>query len=98
MEEKELGKEDNFPTKELNLAELLKGCEGGIYFCPTRKEPIIVTHTEDGCKLVPEEDAKKLISIFTVNPDFYSAWMEWKGGSELKTFCKKIPDKFCSVK
>ena len=28
MEEKESGKEDNFPTKELNLCEQLKGCEG----------------------------------------------------------------------
>ena len=27
MEEKESGKEDNFTTKELNLCELLKGCE-----------------------------------------------------------------------
>ena len=34
MEEKESGKEDNFPTKELNLLELLKGCEGEKIFLP----------------------------------------------------------------
>ncbi|MBD5173824.1 MAG: hypothetical protein HDT08_04215 [Bacteroidales bacterium] len=32
MEEKEFGKEDNFPTKELNLCELLKGCEGDWFY------------------------------------------------------------------
>ena len=36
MEEKEFGKEDNFPTKELNLCELLKGYEGegDVFYSP----------------------------------------------------------------
>lgn len=88
---------DNMKEKELNLAELLKGCEGGIYFCPTRKEPIFVEHTEDGCKVVPEEEAKKLISTFTVNPDFYSAWMEWKDSRKPKRWAPKDGEKFWYV-
>ena len=32
MEAKELGKEDNFPTKEIDLSELLQGCEGESFY------------------------------------------------------------------
>lgn len=41
MKKKELGKEDNFPTKELNLGELLKGCEGERFFSPTHGAVIL---------------------------------------------------------
>lgn len=65
MEEKELGKEDNFPTKELNLCELLKGCEKHKFYSPMLGDAFIVQIRETSIHIVPcdEEHCERFLFI-----------------------------------
>ena len=109
MEDKELGKEDNFPTKELNLCELLKGCEReevyslleGVTFIRNVGNALITTtesnnYGEKGNVYVGGECLLyPSKELYEKYPlDATQAWQEWASERKPKRWTPKNGEKF----
>ena len=88
MEEIESGKEDNFPTKELNLCYLLNGCEGETFFSYSHGEVKLLRMYQNAIGynldfVVETENGKYVVTIYSNGKRFQSGLVDMFPSKEL---------------